>query len=387
MDGDACPKCPYLTEKERRCNAAKAVASKGQLQQPQRLPSSTPLACDDECARLERNRSLASALGVEIDQSTTVAQNLTSSNLPYSSETLDMYLQLSSTSTLSTLQTYETTLQSLAASTTQRSVRFQPAKPSLRAFAHSLASDWGFSSESFDPEPHRHVFVLKPTGWNPALLGMGQGTAIGIGGMSIGECVKLRERQRLKEREAQRQAAAEVKAQREAARVQTNATNEGGWAQVAASRRSNGMSSAKSTIPTQSPGPFSGSTMYSALAGDDGSTWRRAESSPKKEKLVLRSGVGAGKQLRSQPITTQVADNWEEEEEKEEQEERAREQKKDQDDDDQEDQESGQGHDQQQENTNMQNETEAPKESSNEAKTANEGVIPTSHFLDGSMTA
>ncbi|KDE78361.1 transcription factor NF-X1 [Aspergillus oryzae 100-8] len=254
---------------ERRCNAAKAVASKGQLQQPQRLPAVTPLTCDDECARLERNRSLASALGVDINPSTTVAQNATAS-LPYSSETLDMYIQLSSSAPLSTLQSYESTLHSLAANPTQRSVRFQPAKSSLRAFVHSLATDWGFASESFDPEPHRHVFVLKPTVWNPPLLGMGNGTAIGIGGMSVSECVKLRERQRQKEREAQRLAAAEAKAQREAVKAQANATNEGGWAQVAASRRSN--ASTRSTTPNPGTTSRSGS-MFAALAGDDGSTW------------------------------------------------------------------------------------------------------------------
>ncbi|KAE8389764.1 hypothetical protein BDV23DRAFT_156856 [Aspergillus alliaceus] len=304
---------------ERRCNAAKAVASKGQLQQPQRLPALTPLACDDECSRLERNRSLASALGIDINPSTTVAQNLTSTNLPYSSETLDMYIQLSSSSPLSTLQSYESTLHSLAANTTQRSVRFQPAKSSLRAFVHSLATDWGFASESFDPEPHRHVFVLKPTAWNPPLFGMGNGTAIGIGGMSVSECVKLRERQRQKERDAQRLAVAESKAQREAAKAQANAASDGGWAQVAASRRSN--ASTRSTTPNPGAAPLSGS-MFAALAGDDGSTW----GAPKKEKLVLRSGVGAGKQLRTPPAPTAVAESWEEEEEEQEQKDRAREQ-------------------------------------------------------------
>lgn len=166
----------------------------------------------------------------------------------------------------------------------------------------------------------------------PPPFGIGQDTGIGIGGMSVGECVKLRERQRLKERETQRLAAAETKAQREAAKAQASATGEGGWAQVAASRRSNsGINSARSVTPVaQGPSALSSSTMYAALAGDDGSgSWRTGPagaSSLKKEKLVLRSGVGAGKQLRSQPPPpAEVADNWEEEEEKEEQEERARE--------------------------------------------------------------
>ncbi|PYH96889.1 hypothetical protein BO71DRAFT_396676 [Aspergillus ellipticus CBS 707.79] len=272
---------------ERRCNAAKAVVSKGQLQQAQRGPATTPLTCDDECGRLERNRSLASALGVDINPSTTVSQTLTSTNLPYSAETLDIYIQLSSSYPLSTLQTYESTLHTLATSPAQRSTRFQPAKSPLRAFAHSLAADWGFSSESFDPEPHRHVFILRPTVWTPPVFGTGNGTAIGIGGMSVADCVKLRERHRAKEQEAQRLAAAEIKAQREAARTQVNGSSDGGWAQVAASRKSNPSLARSSAL---SPSPWS-STMFAALAGDD------PDAPPKKEKLVLRSGV---KQLRTQ---------------------------------------------------------------------------------------
>ncbi|RHZ67961.1 putative NF-X1 finger transcription factor [Aspergillus thermomutatus] len=300
----------------RRCNAA--VASKGQVPQATRRPSLTPLTCDDECARLERNRALASALGVEINPSTTVASNISPNNLPYSTETLDMYIQLSSTSPLSTLQTYESTLHSLATSTTERSVRFQPAKSPLRAFIHFLAADWGFASESFDPEPHRHVFVLKPTTWTPPLLGLGPENSIGIGGKSVGECVKLRERQRLKEREAQRLAAAEAKALKEAAKAQQSKDtgSDGGWAQVAASRRSNGVSSTRSTTPVASPSPWSGSK-FAALAGGDSGSWGLA----KKEKLVLRSGVGAAKKNLSTAPATEVVDNWEEEEEKVEQEE------------------------------------------------------------------
>ncbi|OJJ02510.1 hypothetical protein ASPVEDRAFT_41994 [Aspergillus versicolor CBS 583.65] len=305
---------------DRRCNAAKAVASKGQLQQPQRLPAVTPLSCDEECGRLERNRSLAAALGVDINPSNTLAQNsLSSTNLPYSSETLDMYVQLSSTSPLSTLQSHEATLHSLATDTTKRSIRTQPAKSSLRAFVHSLASDYGFSSESFDPEPHRHVFVLKPTTWTPPAFGLGNGVSIGIAGMSVSECVKLRERHRAKEREAQRLAAAEVKAQREAAKAQALGSPEsGGWAQVAASKRSNGITgSARSTPPSRTGSGLSGS-LYSALAlNDDGSNLR-------KEKLVLRSGVGASRQARGTPPPAEVADSWEEEVEKEEKEEEQR---------------------------------------------------------------
>lgn len=329
---------------ERRCNAMKAVVSKGQLHHPQRPPALTPLTCDDECARLERNRSLASALGVGVDPSTTVsastAQNGTSpaDSLPYSTDTLDLYMQLAPTCPLSTLQAYESTLQFLANSRTQRSIRFQPAKRPFRAFAHCLATDWGFATESFDPEPHRHVFVLKPTTWTPPRMGTttinnsNNNPTLGIGGMSVGECVKIRERQRMKEREAQRLAAAETKALREAARannVSTTTDGDAGWAQVA-SRRKPGTATATAGLglgfgsgvggnASNTASTYSGS-LYSALSSDAG-VGRGGGLGGKKERLVLRSGVGTGRQLKSQG-TRDVADSWEGEVEREEREER-----------------------------------------------------------------
>lgn len=131
--------------------------------------------------------------------------------------------------------------------------------------------------------------------------------------------MKLRERHRAKERETQRLAAAEAKAQREAAKAQALGSSEsGGWAQVAASKRSNGVTgSARSTPPPRTGSGLSGS-LYSALTlNDDGSNLR-------KEKLVLRSGVGASKQARGTPPPAEVADSWEEEVEKEEREEEQR---------------------------------------------------------------
>ena len=228
--------CGRLCE-EKRCNAAQAVKSKGHIQQKGILPASTSrLQCDDECARLQRNRSLASALNVDIDPISTLSERsslhqISATNLPYSADTLDMYAQLSSSSTLATLREYEITLQSLATSTTQRSIRFQPTRPALRAFIHSLAADWGFVSESFDPEPHRHVLVVKPQQWSSSVLGAGLATTVGIGGMTVGDCAKFREEERFRTREAQRIAAAEAKALREAKTA--SSIGDGGWTQVA----------------------------------------------------------------------------------------------------------------------------------------------------------
>lgn len=128
----------------------------------------------------------------------------------------------------------------------------------------------------------------------------------------------------MREREAQRVAVAEAKASREAAKAQqvSDSAADGGWAQVAASRRSNNVSGSGngtrsgSMTPSEQSTPFSGS-MYAALAAGGVGGGVGDTASPKKEKLVLRSGVGVGKQLRSQQ-SAPAPDSWEEEEEKEE---------------------------------------------------------------------
>jgi transcriptional repressor NF-X1 len=245
---------------------------------------------------------LASALGIDINPNTT-AQTITAENLPYSEETLNQYIKLASSAPLATLQTYESNLHSLAiADKSTRSFRFQPAKPTLRAFAHSLAADWGFVTESHDPEPHRHVFVLKPVAWTPPMFGMGSSSTIGIGGMSVRECVKLRERERTKEQEARRVAALEAKVARESIKAQANAGD--GWAQVASRSKGGSGASTRSSTPLQSS--FVSKSIYSALDADGGA---------KKERLVLRSGVGAGKSLRAKQPAPEVVDNWEDAEE------------------------------------------------------------------------
>lgn len=336
-----CP-CGRL-RREKRCNAARSV-TKGQTAQNETPPATASLKCDDECARLERNRTLASALKVDIDPSTTLAQNassqLPSTNMPYSEETLDLYVQISSSATLSTLQDYEATLHSLAASATQRSVRFQPAKAPLRAFVHSLAADWGFASESFDPEPHRHVFVLKPTQWTSPGLGLGSG--IGIRGISVGECVRVRDRELFKEREARRVAAAEAKALRDALKATSAETGDGGggWAQVASTRKRQTDNNSPASI-TRSGTPlaalggrgFGTGSMYAALGLDVSSSFSSANTIPSKKKdglLVLRSGVGSSKKKSELPQQNfeDLADSWEEQVEHEEQQEKEEEEKR-----------------------------------------------------------
>ncbi|KAL1975430.1 hypothetical protein VTN31DRAFT_3822 [Thermomyces dupontii] len=301
---------------ERRCNAARAVILKGQTLRPETLPTTGPIECDEECARLERNRSFANALNIDIDQKTTIshaaAVKPSVSNLPYSAETMDIYRQVFSTSTSATIHDYETTLHNLAASPTQRSVRFQPARAALRAFVHSLAADWGFPSESFDPEPHRHVFVLKPSQWTPPPLGFRpDGSSIGIGGMTVGECIRFRDRELAKEREAQ-QAAAQAKS---GSNVKTPTPGDigDGWAQVAYRKRvsPNGGTPLQATLPGS---PMFSQTVYSALGKD-----REQSSSPKPASSSNVRSLG-----KAPPVINidDVADDWEEQVEKEEQAER-----------------------------------------------------------------
>ncbi|KAL1957849.1 hypothetical protein VTO42DRAFT_5414 [Malbranchea cinnamomea] len=306
-------------KQEKRCNA-----SRDRSRPP--AAKANPLKCDDECARLQRNRCVASALNVAIDPETTVSManpQDTSSTLPYSDETLDFYVQLSSSATLQTLQSYESALHALAHSETQRSVRFQPAKKQLRAFTHSLAADWGFLSESFDPDPHRHVLVFKTGGWTPPSLALA-GTGIGIRGVSVGECVKLRERERAKEREAKKALAAEkarLAAENTAANSPGAAQAGDGWAQVASRSRRN----ATNTAAPGAESPYGFGDMRAGAATPGGRFGT----------LVLRSGVGIGRALEKttkKPAASdqEVVDDWEEEIDKEEQQEREREQEQEQ---------------------------------------------------------
>ncbi|EEP79690.1 predicted protein [Uncinocarpus reesii 1704] len=308
--------CGRMAE-EKRCNATR---------EKPRSPDEK-LKCDDECARLQRNRGLASALNVDIDPTTTVSAGVQDSNpIPYSDETLDLYIQASSSSTLATLQGYEATFHSLATQTTQKSTRFPPCRSQLRAFIHSLAADWGFESESFDPEPVRHVLAYKPPGWqSPGVAATGQ-PKIGIRGLSISECIKLRDRDRMKEKEAKRAAA--EKARREAEEegtgwAATERRDEHGWSKVASKKKpqwwiDNDAPKAVPAAPT-SQSRIGGSSFGSGRFGS----------------LILKSGVGRGKEMgtsNSRPSSSdglkkpapveleEVVDDWEEEIEKEEKE-------------------------------------------------------------------
>ena len=107
------------------------------------------LSCDDECARLERNRKLALALNID-------PQAHKDDHIPYSIATLHLYQENPKWA-----QTQEREMRAFAADQSEKRLRFKPMPPHQRQFIHSLAEDFGFDSEGVDPEPYRHVFVFK----------------------------------------------------------------------------------------------------------------------------------------------------------------------------------------------------------------------------------
>ncbi|KAL1640320.1 FKBP12-associated protein [Diplodia intermedia] len=130
------------------------------------------LKCDDECARLERNRKLALALNVDPEAHT-------DDHIPYSAETLSLYQQ-----NVQWAQTQEREFRVLATSPEEKRLRFKPMPSQQRAFIHALAEDFGLDSESMDPEPHRHVVIYK----TPRFVSAPTKT--------VGECVRIRYNQR-----------------------------------------------------------------------------------------------------------------------------------------------------------------------------------------------
>ena len=130
--------CQHI-KKEVRCNASKT--NEGNQKET--------LNCDDECARLERNRKLALALNID-------PETHKDEHIPYSKETLDLY-----SNNIKWAQTQERGFRIFAADESEKRIRFKPMPGHQRAFLHALAEDFGFDSESLDPEPHRHVIILK----------------------------------------------------------------------------------------------------------------------------------------------------------------------------------------------------------------------------------
>ncbi|KAL8940731.1 MAG: hypothetical protein Q9211_002140 [Gyalolechia sp. 1 TL-2023] len=141
-----------------KCNASKSSEGNGQKS----------LNCDDECARLERNRKLALALNIDPEAHK-------DDHVPYSAETLRMFRE-----NVKWGQEQEREFRVFAADEAEKRLRFKAMPSHQRAFLHSLAEDFGFDSESMDPEPHRHVAIFKTPRFVMAPM------------KTLAECVRIR---------------------------------------------------------------------------------------------------------------------------------------------------------------------------------------------------
>ncbi|KAF2759377.1 hypothetical protein EJ05DRAFT_492666 [Pseudovirgaria hyperparasitica] len=179
--------CPCMQlKKETRCNATKTNGGNNKKE----------LDCNDECARLERNRKLAAALNID-------PETHSDDHVPYSSDTLNMYLANS-------IWAYaqEKEFRMFAADAEARRLRFKPMQAPQRAFIHCLAEDFGLDSESMDPEPHRHVLIFKTPRFIMAPM------------KTLAESARIRQRQR-----STVSTAAKIIAQPAAPIIRQNASN------------------------------------------------------------------------------------------------------------------------------------------------------------------
>ncbi|KAF5515649.1 FKBP12-associated protein 1-like protein [Colletotrichum siamense] len=154
---DSCH-APYQCKEDRPCQSKTFITCECQNRKKEvkclatktnPTPDRDTLKCDDECLRLQRNQRLAAALNVDPDH--------TDDHIPYSDTTLKLFRELS----LTWAQNQEREFRVFASEPSEKRLRFKPMPKAQRAFIHNLAADFGFDSESQDPEPHRHVSVFK----------------------------------------------------------------------------------------------------------------------------------------------------------------------------------------------------------------------------------
>jgi transcriptional repressor NF-X1 len=128
------------------------------------------LKCDDECAKIARNHQLAAALNID-------PTTHTDDHIPYSTTTLKLYQEH-----LKWAQAQEQEMRIFAADDSTKRYRYKPMPSHYRAFIHSLGEDFGFDSESLDPEPHRHVVLFKTPRFVKAPM------------KTLAECMRIRAR-------------------------------------------------------------------------------------------------------------------------------------------------------------------------------------------------
>jgi transcriptional repressor NF-X1 len=104
----------------------------------------------------------------------------TNDHIPYAADTINQYLENQTWS-----QAQEKLLRAFATNPDEKRLRFKPMRNRQRAFIHSLAGDFGFDSESMDPEPHRHVVIFKTPKFVMAPM------------KTLADCVQIKQMQQL----------------------------------------------------------------------------------------------------------------------------------------------------------------------------------------------
>lgn len=127
------------------------------LTRKQQPPAPPQLECDDECRIIQRNRNLAEALSINLDEPRPTTIVYTDFLRDYAKKNLEF------------VQTIERQFAQLVEDTqrhqvSQRCFSFKPMKKNERHVVHELASFYGLETRSMDPEPNRNVTAYASFG-------------------------------------------------------------------------------------------------------------------------------------------------------------------------------------------------------------------------------
>ncbi|KAI9484553.1 hypothetical protein BDB00DRAFT_129523 [Zychaea mexicana] len=136
------------------------------------MGSKRELSCNDFCAKVERNRRLASALEIERDVTPASSSSPSSSGIPldeavpstdelgyYDDSLCEFYLE-----NLRWCKQMETMLIDFVKDQAKHVLHCKPMKSGFRKFIHRYSVHFNVSTESVDPEPYRSVVVRKSLG-------------------------------------------------------------------------------------------------------------------------------------------------------------------------------------------------------------------------------
>ena len=116
-------------------------------------PVQQQLECDDECRIIQRNKILAQALDINLDEPRPTAIVYTDFLLDYAKKNIEF------------VQAIERDFAQLVDDTKRHGVKkrchtFKPMKTNERHVIHELASYYGLETQSMDPEPQRNVVAF-----------------------------------------------------------------------------------------------------------------------------------------------------------------------------------------------------------------------------------